>query len=274
MNNEKFDELFDEAFDRAVNSASPVDPESRRAAWQRVQKHRQQTQARRRRKRTLRLTGAAAGLILFGSVAFSEPVRTGALTPLYQKLYTWGGGGETVLVTGENKKLDTEGALTPPPPDGVEQPTSSRAELPGEVEETVVRYENQETSLQEARQRLAFPMPQFPEIPSDLTLKKVTLGVPDDGSSPDVLTLYYESGSERNATIHVSRLNGPNGTYSFGTDKVKQVDLNNGLTAQYADQEGEDTVHLIRGELDIFIYGMLSEEELIGIAAHMIDGAS
>ncbi|CAM3455862.1 MULTISPECIES: hypothetical protein [Saccharibacillus] len=273
MKDEKFDELFDEAFDRAVQSASPVDPESRRAAWQRVQKARQQHSGRRQRKRTLRLTSAAAGLILLGSFAFSEPVRTGALTPLYQKLQTWS-TGEAVVVRGDHTPVDTEGALTDPPPEGVEQPTSSSTQIDAEPNEKVVRYDNVEMSLADATRRLAFPMPEFPKIPQDLKLEKVTLAVPDDGSAPDSFTLFYESGTERNATIYVSRMIGPDGTYSFGTDQVTEVRLANGLTAQYADQTGEDIVHLIRGELDFFIYGLLSREELLDIAGHIVDGRS
>lgn len=275
MKDEKFDELFDEAFERAASSASPVDPKSRRASWQRVQKHRMQHTSKMRRKRMVRLTGAAAGLILLGSVVFSEPVRTGALTPFYQKLYTWS-TGEIVISTGEDKPLETEGALTPPPPEGVEKPVSSTSVIE-EPEVGVIRdfvtSASELSTLQEARERLPYTMPQFPRIPADLKLDEVYLTVPDDGSSPKAYTLLYTGEGDREAMFSIRLLrDGENGVYSFGSGEVKQVILDNGLEAQYIGREYNSLVHTIRGNLDIMISGSLTEEEFLAIAGHIVDG--
>lgn len=312
MNDEKFDELFDEAFERAVSSASPVDPESRRAAWERVQKRRQELSAnresradqnssedmgtgtanvadastdrverqsfRRRYRRSIRMTSVAAGLILLGSFAFSEPVRTGALNPLYQKLYTWS-TGEAVVVSGQQKPQSTEGALTPPPPEGVEKPTfeSTQEALPepGQIISSV-HYEEKPVSLEEIKQRLAYPMPEFPRVPADLERYETTLSVPDDGSAPVSFTLRYKGENDRTLSIFVDYLNeDANRTYSFGIGKVTEIELDNGLEGQFVDREegSEDLVHVIRGQIDILISGNLTRDELLQIAGHIVDGA-
>lgn len=313
MNDEKFDKLFDEAFERAVSSASPVDPDSRRAAWERVQKRRQQLSEikegrtdehssgnvgtgtaneadssterverqsfRRRYRRSIRMTSIAAGLILLGSVAFSEPVRTGALNPLYQKLYTWS-TGEAVVVSGEQKPQSTEGALTPPPPEGVEKPTfeSTHEDLP-ELEPghiiSSVHYEEKPVSLEEIKQRLAYPMPEFPRVPADLERYESTLSIPDDGSAPVSFTLRYKGENDRTLSIFVDYLTeGANRTYSFGIGKVTEIELDNGLQGQFVDREegSEDLVHVIRGQIDILISGNLTRDELLQIAGHIVDG--
>ncbi|OWR32647.1 hypothetical protein CDO73_03340 [Saccharibacillus sp. O23] len=314
MNDEKFDELFDEAFERAVSSASPVDPESRRAAWERVQNRRkqlsgstevrtgeniaehaettsskapaslpqqagQQQSFRRRYRRSIRMTGIAAGLILFGSVAFSDPVRTGALNPLYQKLYTWS-TGEAVVVSGQQKPQSTEGALTPPPPEGIEKPTFESTEEalpepePGQIISSV-HYEEQPVSLEEIKQRLAYPMPEFPRVPADLERYETTLSVPDDGSAPVSFTLRYKGENDRTLSIFVDYLNeDANRTYSFGIGKVTEIELDNGLEGQFVDREegSEDLVHVIRGQIDILISGNLTRDELLQIAGHIVDG--
>ncbi len=284
MSDEKFDELFDEAFERAVKTMSPVDPESRRASWTRLQNQRQQQSSRRRRKRTIRMTSVAAGLILFGSVAFSEPVRTGALTPLYQKLYSWS-TGEVVVVNGEQKPLPTEGALTPPPPEGVEKPvvssTSDNQEVtapapePGQIISSV-HYTEEVVSLDEVRQRLAYPMPEFSRVPADMKLNETTLSVPDDGSAPVSFTLRYKGEGGRVMSVFVDTLiEGSNRTYSFGIGKMTAVQLDNGLEGQFVDREGdsEDIVHVVRGRIDIIISGNLERDELLQMAGHIVDGA-
>lgn len=276
MKDEKFDELFDEAFERAVSSASPVDPKSRRASWQRVQQHRMQHTSRRRRKRMVRLTGAAAGLILLGSVVFSEPVRTGALTPIYQKLYTWS-TGEIALTTGEKKPLQTEGALTSPPPEGVQEPIST-SEISDSEEPVITDFvttESQPATLEEVREKLPYTMPEFPRIPADLNLDKVYLSVPDDGSTPEGYTLLYRGEGNREAMLSVQLLEEEeNGTYGFGPGELKEVILDNGLEAQYVGREHNSLVHTIRGRLDIMVSGSLTEEEFLQIAGHIVDGES
>lgn len=272
MKDEKFDELFDEAFKRAANSASPVDPESRRAAWQRVQKQRQQHSVRRRRSRNVRLTGAAAGLILFGSVAFSEPVRTGALTPLYQKLYSWN-TGEVVVVLGENKPIDTEGALTAPPPPGIEKPIFNTETIDEDEVTNIVRSEAQIVNLEEVRQRLAYPMPEFPRIPADQKLYEANLVVANDGSAPIGFLLRYKGTGERELSIQVDQLEeNSNRTYGFGTGTIREVKLDNGLTGQFVKREDDALLHFVRGNLDFFLTGTLTSEELIEIAGHVVDG--
>lgn len=312
MNDEKFNELFDEAFERAVSSASPVDPESRRAAWERVQKRRQELSAnresradenssedtgtgtangadvstdrverqsfRRRYRRSIRMTSIAAGLILLGSVAFSEPVRTGALNPLYQKLYTWS-TGEAVIQIGDNKPVNTEGALTPPPPDIVEKPvnsvtddTSQEESKPGEIV-SEIHYQNEMVSLDEIKSRLAFPMPEFPRIPADLKLDDALLVVPDNGQAPDHFLLYYSGEGERSLTIEVRQLpEDVNGTIGYGSGTVTEVELDNGMTGQFIDRGGSNVVHLIRGRIDFSIMGVLEKQELLDIAGHIVDG--
>ncbi|GGO02086.1 hypothetical protein [Saccharibacillus kuerlensis] len=272
MKDEKFDELFDEAFERAVNSASPVDPQSRRAAWHRVQKHRQQCSVRRRRKRTIRLTGAAAGLILFGSVAFSEPIRTGALNPFYQKLYTWS-SGDNLLTTGEDKPLETDGALTPPPPERFEKPTSTVTEFPEDLEEPVViRYDNVLSTMEEAKERLEFPMPEFPRIPPRFKLKDVYLSLPDDDSAPNGFTLDYRSDEGRILHIIVIHIPYGPGTHAFG-GPVTKMKLDNGLTGYFIDMEGDDDYFKVfRGDLDISISGPLTQSEMAEVAGHIVDG--
>ncbi|NGZ74627.1 hypothetical protein [Saccharibacillus alkalitolerans] len=272
MKDEKFDELFEEAFERAVSSASPVDPESRRASWQRVQKHRQQATNRRRRKRTIRLTGAAAGLILFGSVAFSEPIRTGALTPLYQRLHTWS-SGETVLLTGDDKPLETEGALTPPPPEDIEKPSGSVSEFPEDSEEPiVVRYENILSSMEEAKERLPFPMPEFPRVPSRFVMKDVYLSTPDDGAAPNGFILEYHSKENRIFQIIVTHIPYGPGTHAFG-GPVTEMQLDNGLTGYFIDMDGDDDYFKVfRGDLDISLSGPLTQDEMAEVAGHIVDG--
>ncbi|MCQ4085498.1 DUF4367 domain-containing protein [Saccharibacillus sp. JS10] len=268
MKDEKFDELFDEAFERVVSSASPVDATSRQASWQRVQQHRLQQTRRVRRKRTIRLTGAAAGLILLGSVIFSEPVRTGALSPIYQKLYTWS-TGEAVLFTGKEKPLETEGALTPPPPEGIQKPEWSSSEF----EASVISFTDTTMSMEEARQALGYPMPEFPRVPEDLKLQKVSVMVPDDDTPPVTFTLTYKGENEREVMINVDLIpEDENRVYSFGSNDFEEVMLDNNLPAKYVHREYSDLIYTIRGKLGIMVSGTVTREELLDIAGHVIDG--
>ncbi|OWA37455.1 hypothetical protein B9G55_05215 [Saccharibacillus sp. O16] len=311
MNDGKFDELFDEAFERAIRTMSPTDPESRRASWERVKQIRQQNSSsvqenlndgaseqqagtlpdvnseshqvswervqpqsfRTRYKRTIRMTSIAAGLILLGSIAFSEPVRTGALNPLYQKLYTWS-TGEAVIELGEDKPLSTEGALTAPPPDEPEKPHGSITEgpQPGDIVNEII-YHNEWVGLNEIKARLAFPMPEFPRIPPDLKLDQGLLSVPDNGEKPDHFLLYYSGDGERTLTIEVRRLPEDGaGTIGFGNGKATEIEFDNGTVGQYIDRGGSNVVHLIRGHIDFSIMGVLEKQELLDIAEHIVDG--
>ncbi|MDO3412270.1 hypothetical protein QWJ34_21075 [Saccharibacillus sp. CPCC 101409] len=271
MKDEKFDELFDEAFERAVRSSSPVDEESRRAAWQRVQQHRRQQSSRLRRKRTIRLTASAAGFILLGSIAFSEPVRTGALSPIYQKLQNWGDGSQTVTIDNQVAK-DPSLALTAPPPDSTMDPSNPSNQ--NDLDKHMISYVEKEVSLEEARSRLAFVLPDLTDISEQFEFEKVVLMVPDpdDGSKARTVFLYYASGNGELMDIMI-RWIAPNSTSGmvFG-GPVTEVNLKNEQLAHFVDMDDNPNfIEFVYNNMDIQISGKLSQKELVELANHMID---
>ncbi|PWW38754.1 hypothetical protein DET54_1329 [Paenibacillus pabuli] len=288
----EFDMAFDEAFHQAVSA--PLDPNNTNfqimhESWLKVEYEINKINARKKRRRTLRLSFVIAASVALGAVLFSVPTNTQAVSPFVQTIKDWGNGMKSIIIkdrTNEIVGLDPLAAKTSVPPEpGIEDAPQIS---PENYDDNPYEFDIDSTQIlvpvevteEEARSGfigdflLSNVIPErFTDIKFELMLDaELPLPIDSNIKSTHMRVLYTGKIKDRQeeilqfdyAWIHPGEV--VEGPLLRETSVVK---LDDGSEAFMSIGPRYNTFQWMMGSTNVSLFGTLSEEEMLSIANNL-----
>lgn len=259
---EEYEELFEEAFDKATQAPSLYSMADKHKSWHTVQHRITLEKRRRKRHQRYRLAILAVTSMIIGGMLFSQPLLTQAVSPIYQKMTSWGDGMNRLVFGSNTSQGNEEKAKTPPPPDisEMELESSPQSELVASGSYTPVSV-----SLDEARAALPFDLPEITYIPERFSLETVELMEPPNQEQADTLYLRYFSLEEEQLRMLFNVIHENETITSMTDEHTETLTLDNDTIAYY--EPGRfSSLTFTMGNVLVKVFGNVNKEELLQIA--------
>lgn len=267
MNSGRFDRDFDDAFERAVASL-PDDEVSKKRSWNKVQHQVKAVKKRNKRRRHLQIASIALVSAVIGGFLFRPPSSTEAISPIYRSVTEWGEGVVKIVFgtrSGPKKEQSTEGALTPPPPPDPIGPDNIHIYEEPVHDVTITNLEPEYISLEEAKERLSFQIPDM-TIPAQFELESVQfMDVYEKGEANDLVLNYFLGDSEILLTVMFRKMTDNMTITSSGSERTREVTWNNGLEGYFTPGRF-NSIEFMYKNIHIRMYGSIDVPSLFSIA--------
>jgi hypothetical protein len=263
MNSDNFDEKFEIAFKEASKQHEFISPDYS-PSWNKIKVKMDRRTRWKKIKASYAKLGIIAAAILLGAFIFGTPTPTKAFSPFFTLIKNLPGNVVSYVFGSHDSENNTK-AKTQPPPD-VNQgqgPIDQKPEVSSNMSTKEI------ISMDEAKKRVSFQIPEISYIPDGFTQKNVVIFSNNSTTPVDQISINYINSNGKTYKLVMNKLK-QDSMITSGTNKdsgsVEEVTINSGKAYLTIEKNQKVDFDFMFHQVFIVIVGDLTKDEVIKIA--------